>query len=312
MGVPLRSFPSHSLSVPIGLELSLKAAAAQKLHVPPRTRSQLARDIVDFVAQQLPERSIRVLTDGGYATKDFLRDVPESVHVVSRLLVSGTLYELPTPTGQKRRGAPRKKGPAIGSPKTLAHTPQGWQPHPTEAGAAVQAWCGLWHAVLPGHLIRVVVVRRTGPHQAKPGRRTKRPEVEAFFTTDLSLSLADLLQQYQNRWAVEIDIRDANAFYGLGQEQCRKRRRIIGANTFRLVMAAARTLWFIEHVEHTKTLQLGRYRPWYRHKCAPSQLDVVWTCREALQATGILPMPRFSPDLAVNQLAPDRPQQVVA
>ena len=41
----------------------------------------------------------------------------------------------------------------------------------------------------------------------------------------------------------------ANAFDGLGQDQCRKRQRIIGANTFRLVMAAARTLWFIAQVE---------------------------------------------------------------
>jgi hypothetical protein len=111
---------------------------------------------------------------------------------------------------------------------------------------------------------------------------------------------------------VEIDMRDANAFHGLGQDQCRQRRRIIGATTFRLVMAAARTLWCIDHLDHTKTLQLGRYRPWYRHKCAPSQLDVVWTCRAALHAVGILPIPRLSPDLAENRLAPDRPQRIAA
>jgi hypothetical protein len=137
---------------------------------------------------------MRVLTDGGYATKDCFRDLPESVQVGSRLLVSGMLYELPTPAGTTRRGAPRKQGPAIGSPKTLAHTAQGGQPHPTEAGAAVHAWCGLWHAVFPGRLIRVVVVRRTGPEQSKTGRRTMRPEVEAFFTTEWSLRLTDLLQ----------------------------------------------------------------------------------------------------------------------
>jgi len=72
------------------------------------------------------------------------------------------------------------------------------------------------------------------------------PSVEAFFTTALSLSTDAILSEYSDRWAVEIAIREANAFEGLGQDQCWKRRRIIGANTFRFVMAAARTLWFLD------------------------------------------------------------------
>jgi hypothetical protein len=40
MCVPLRGFPSPSLSVPIGLARYRKAAAAHQRHVPPRTRSQ--------------------------------------------------------------------------------------------------------------------------------------------------------------------------------------------------------------------------------------------------------------------------------
>ena len=67
-----------------------------------------------------------------------------------------------------------------------------------------------------------------------------------------------------------------NAFDGLGRDQCRKRQRIVGANTFRLVMAAVRTLWFIDQVEHGMMFTLCHYRPWYRQKVAPSQLDVVW------------------------------------
>ena len=103
---------------------------------------------------------------------------------------------------------------------------------------------------------------------------------------------------------MEIEIRDANAFDGLGQDQCRKRQRIVGANTFRLVMAAARTLWFIGQVECGTTFNLGRYRPWYRQKVGPSQLDVVWACREALYDAGIIPIPRFTLDLAANDEEP--------
>lgn len=305
MPIPLKWWPGHRLSIPIGFELYLKPAQAQELGVPYRSRSQLARGIVDFVAQQLPERRIRSVADGGYATKDYGRDLPATVHAVGRFPISAQLYEPPPMPAPKRRGAPRKKGALIGSPKTLASPATGWAPHPSEAGAEVQAWCGLWHAVLPGQLIRVVVVRREATHCIKkPGHRKPPPPVEAFFATDLTLSIEAILREYSGRWAVEIEIRDANAFDGLGPDQCRKRKRLIGANTFRLVMAATRTLWFIDQVDSGTGLNLCRYRPWYRQKTAPCQLDVVWACRETLQEAGIIPIPRFSPELTENHEEP--------
>jgi DDE superfamily endonuclease len=306
MPLPLKRWPGHSLSVPVGFELYLKPEQAHKLNVPYRSRSQLARAILDFVAEQLPGRHIRTVADGGYATKDYVRHLPDAVHAVGRFPISAKLYELPPKPIQKRRGAPRKKGNLIGSPKTSAKTETGWAPHPSEAGAEVQAWCGLWHSVLPGRLIRVVVVRRNATRcPKKAGQRKPPPPVEAFFTTALSLSTDAILSEYSDRWAVEIEIRDANAFEGLGQDQCRKRQRIIGANTFRFVMAAARTLWFLDQVERGTGVNLCRYRPWYRQKVAPSQLDVVWACREALHEAGIFPIPRFAPDLAENHEKPD-------
>src|SRR5262249_3241239 len=69
-------------------------------------------------------------------------------------------------------------------------------------------------------------------------------------------------------------------------------------------MAAARTLWFSGQVKCGTTGNLCHDRPWYRQKVAPSQLDVVWTCREALYDTGIVPIPRFIPDLAENDEEP--------
>ena len=276
MRLPLTRWPGHSLSVPVGLELYLKPEQAQQLNVPYRSRSQLARDILDFIAEQLPGRQLRSLADGGYATKDYVRALPEAASVVGRFPISAQLYTLPPAPRQKRRGAPRKKGDLIGSPKTLAQSPEGWVPHPSEVGAEIQAWCGLWHAVLPGRLIRVVVLRRATKGTGKSaGQRKPPPALEAFFTTDLALSADDILREYAERWSVEIEIRDANAFDGLGQDQCRKRQRIMGANTFRLVMAAARTLWGNDQVEPSMGVHLCRQRPWYRQKGASSQLDVV-------------------------------------
>ena len=170
----------------------------------------------------------------------------------------------------------------------------------------IQAWEGLWHAVLPGRLMRVVVVRRdTTRASTRRGQRKPPPPIEAFFTTDLTLSPQDIVDEYPQRWAVEIALRDSHAFNGLGQDQCRKQHHIIGANTLRLGLAAARTLWFIAHVDRDTGVPLGRYRPWYRQKVAPSQLDVAEACREALYEAGIFPIPRFIPELTENQEEPE-------
>jgi hypothetical protein len=149
--------------------------------------------------------------------------------------------------------------------------------------------------VLPGRLVRVVVLRRQGkPTTKQQSQRKPRLAIEAFFTTDLTLSADEVVREYGHRWAVEITIRDSNAFAGLGQNQCRKRQRIVGANTLRLVMAAARTLWFIAHGDRGRGVPLCHYRPWYRQKVAHSQLDVAEACREALHEAGIFPIPRFT------------------
>jgi hypothetical protein len=255
--VPVPGWPGRSVRVPIGLSRYLTEEQARELQLPYQTRSALARESVDSVAAHLPTRRMRGLGDGGSATEEALQQLPAPVDIVSRLLSPGKLYAPPPPPTAPRRGGPPKKGALLGSPETLAHKRSGRQPHPTEAGALVQARSGWWHAVVPGQLIRVVVVRR--PLQSRPRKPAQRhplPWVEAFVPTDLSLRLEATLAQYRDRWAVEITIRDSNAFAGFGQDQCRTRTRVVGANRSRLVVAAARPLRFVEHCARTPAIEL--------------------------------------------------------
>ena len=95
--------------MPVGLELSLKAPQAHTRNVPYRSRSQLARDILDCMAEPLPGRPIQSLADGGYATKDYVRRLPETVHLVGRFPISAKLYEVPPPHPPSGVVPPAKK-----------------------------------------------------------------------------------------------------------------------------------------------------------------------------------------------------------
>ena len=316
MRIPLQRGPGHSLSVPIGLELSLKEPLAHRLKVPYRSRSTLARRIVDHTAAALPTRSILVATDGGYATQTFLRHLPPNVNVVGRFLRTAKLSQAPPERVKGQRGAPRKRGNVIGSPKTLAMPSAAWHPHPQEAATCIQSWVGIWHSVLPGRPLRVVVVWRPplkGPKASSgPQAFGRLKPLEAFFSTDVSLSAPTIVETYADRWAMDIAIRDGHASYGVAQDQCRKFGRIVGANTFRLRMAAARPLWFIVTSEQHADVALQQFRPWSRHKVAPSQFDVAWACREVLQEAGIFPIPRFFTAVAENQQEIDTPTPLAA
>ncbi len=297
MRIPLTMWPGHHLSLPIGLELSLKAPLATTLKGHYRSRSALARRIIDHVAAALPTHAIRVATDGGYATQAFLRDLPSNVEVVGRFLRTAKRYQLPLPRVKGQRGAPRKKGALISSPTTLATAASGWQPHPQEARAFVQSWVRLWHRVFPGRPLRIVVVwrpQRADRHTASDTKALGRLKpLEAFFSTDRRLAVPALLETYDDRWAIAIAIRDGHAYYGIAQDQCRKYAHIVGANTLRSFLAAARTLWCISTNEQHPDVSLPQCRPWYRQKMAPSQFDVVWACREGLQEASIFPIPRL-------------------
>jgi hypothetical protein len=316
MRIPLQRWPGHSLRVPVGLELSRKETLANTLQGPYRSRRALARRIVDQVAATRPTRALRVATDGGYATQAFFRALPSHVDVVGRFFLTATLSPLPPPRVKGQRGAPRKKGAVIGAPTTLATPSPAWHPHPQEAGAVIPSWVGLGHRVFPGRPIRIVVVWR--PHRADSTTPTgtkafgRLKPLEAFCSPDVSLSPHTLLETYEDRWAMEIALRDGHASYERAQDHGRTFEHIGGANTLRFLLAAARTLWCMTSSEQQADVSLQRLRPWYRHKGAPSQFDVAWACRDVLHEAGIFPIPRFFTAVAENQQVVDTPKPIAA
>jgi hypothetical protein len=283
---------TFKLSLPVGLRVYLKEKMAATLKRPYYSRSQLARQIIDFIIQVLPHRRFITRADGGYSTKAFLRDLPAQAQAKGRFPVNSRLLGLQPKAKKNNLGRPTGKGQDLGTPQEWMQQDKGWEPHPEEKGAWVKTVVGIWHSVLPDVPIKVVAVwRKEGPPTDK---RSGKKELEAFFSTDTSLTEAQTLQHYSQRWDVEIDIRDGYAYYGLGKDQCRNLDRIYGVNSFRILMATCRTLWFVRYFKK-RQLNLKQFRPWYRLKQHPTQLDVISAAQEAFVLEGVSPVPRFTP-----------------
>lgn len=277
------------LAIPVGLRVYLKQKDAEKLERHYEPRSRLGRQIIDFIANLLPHHRFLVKADGGYSTKEFLSGLPANVDIVGRFPIKSRLFDSPKKRKKGQIGRTPKKGKDLGTPKEWKQK-RGWKKHPSEKGAYIKTIVGIWHNVLPGKKIKVVTVWRK--NFTKNNKRSGKKELEAFFSTDLQLTETQILDGYQERWGVEIDIRDGYAYYGLGKDQCRKVNRIYGINSFKILMAACRSLWFIQQFENGY-LDLKIYRPWYRKKTKPSQLDVISAAQEALRMERVFPIPRF-------------------
>jgi hypothetical protein len=306
MRARLPGWPSGFVSVPIGLKVYLKKEKAEKLGRKYVRRSRLGQRLVKRVAEEVgPERRVLSVQDGNYATQYFLQGLPENVDVVGRMPKNAALYERPGPQPEDKPGLDPEKGEKIGSPEELvkeelAEGGPEWQEHPIEEEAQIYSFEAIWHSVLPGQVLRVVILRRPHLKDADSPKKRKR-YLEVFFTTDRRLSVAQILQEYRGRWSIEILIRESKESFGLGQDRCRNTRKISGINNFRLLIGAAEVLYTAEnetggqeaYSQHPTAAEsseeIAPLRPWYEDPGPPNLFDLHWGIREELARAGITP-----------------------
>ena len=90
--------------------------------------------------------------------------------------------------------------------------------------------------------------------EARPGGKIKaEPPWAAFFTTDLTLTAAQVVHKYLGRWSIEVFFKEAKQRLGLGQEQGRS----FAAQVFSVTQAFLRyslLAYLLEHDEQSQTI----------------------------------------------------------
>jgi hypothetical protein len=184
-------------------------------HRPPfRTKLELAVELLRWAKPSLGLLGlpIWVVADGAYAKADFLKPAKAlGMTVVSRLRKDAALRTLPGPRPAGKRGRPRTYGPDAIDLAKRAGQRRGWSSDTFELyGEKVvkryKTFLATWRPA--GGAIRVVLV------DEPTGWR-------AYFCTDTSASVADILGMVADRFSLEIAFRECKQVVGAGQQQVR-------------------------------------------------------------------------------------------
>ena len=179
-----------------------------------RTKLELAVELLRWAEPWLGllELPIWVVADGAYAGGEFLKPAMSlGMTVVSRLRKDAALRTVPGPRLAGKRGRPRIYGPDKIDLAKRAGQRRGWSSETlTLYGAAsvkkYKTFLATWRPV--GGVIRVVLV------DEPTGWR-------AYFCTDTSASVADILGAVADRFSLEITFRECKQIVGAGQQQVR-------------------------------------------------------------------------------------------
>jgi hypothetical protein len=262
-----------------------------------RTKLELLREMVGVVAAWAPDRSFYLAVDSAYAGRVLLEQRPPNVQVVSRLRLDAALWAPAPKRRPGQKGRPRRRGARLPTPQQVAARCPHWHAltvaiYGRTVTTQVRTMRALWYAALRGQPVQIVLVRDP----------TGKRRDEAFFCTDLAADARFILEAYARRWCLEVTFHDAKQFLGFAEPQCQTPRAVQRTAPFAFVVYDLVLLWFAEHAAARRPA--WPVRPWYRHKTAPSFVDMLTALRGALGPPRFLEPACPAPRLANSSPAP--------
>jgi len=251
---------------PLGLPINMRLHRKKE-----STLIELAEQMINEVARWFPERRFRIVGDGFYATL-----AGKSLHemtIVSRIRRDANLYDLPGKRRTKQRGRPRKRGKKLAKLETMATHIQNWQTITfRQRGKIVtrQVYTRvvLWYAVT--HKPVLLIISRDPACKEKD---------DFFLTTDLNMTAKEVLECYNDRWAIEDTFKNTKQLLGGQQPQTFKGKGPERAAGLSLWLYSVVWLWYLQQ---KSTDRYFIVQPWYSQKAVPSFADAIACLRRRL------------------------------
>jgi DDE superfamily endonuclease len=240
-----------------------------------KSRPQSAAELARRLAQANPDRTFWLVGDSAYVNAALLRGRPANLQVIGPLHWKAALFQRPEPRRPGQKGATRKKGDRLPTPKAMI---EDIKTYPAELMAIafprltrelrVQVIRDiLWYRGSQTDPIAVVLVR-------DPLGQWRD---EALVTTDPDASAAFVIQGYCRRWSVELAFFDSKQHLGLHDPQVRSERSVERAHPMAWFLESLVILWYC--VEGHQGSHVKRDRPWYTTKVTPVFADMLGALR---------------------------------
>jgi len=156
----------------------------------------------------------------------------------------------------------------------MAATRRRWDPLPVirygrQVTPLVFGCTALWYGALRDQPVRIVVDRDPS------GRRRD----EAFFSTDLTVYHAFILEGYARRWTIEVTFHDQKQYLGFEDPQNQTAEAVARTAPMAGIVYDLVLLWYAARLQQGLTTPC-LVRPWYRSKTTPSFLDMLTAVRQ--------------------------------
>jgi hypothetical protein len=258
------------LALPLNLRVHLKGKA---------TLLELAQEMLCQLAEWLPLRRFILTADGFYAPLAGAA-LPRTT-LISRIRHDAALYQIPPAPRKRKRGRPRRRGKRLPTPSRFLPSPCQWKKLTLNIrGKQIHRllFCRqvLWYHVCPTHPILLIICRDPA------GKEND----DFFFTTDLTMQPAQVVEHYGSRWAIEDTFKNVKQYLGAEDPQLYAQQGPQRAAAFSFWLYSLVWFWYLKRKSSTPTwISL----PWYSAKITPSFVDALAALRRMLWCTRIFP-----------------------
>jgi hypothetical protein len=214
-----------------------------------RTKFEQAVNLIDRVARAFSSAKILVITDSWFGNNGLLKPLRSQLgaraEMLSRLRVNCALYEIPE-SHSRRPGRPRKYGRSLGSAAAMADALRAHAKPYT-----LHVYSGLREVIAVDRIVMLKSLRC----RARVVWVFRKRQWVALVTTDLALSVEQVIEYYSARWKIEAGFREIKQEIGNAATQTRNPDAV--TNHLHFCMAATTITWI--YAEHLTQAPARRY-----------------------------------------------------
>jgi hypothetical protein len=206
-----------------------------------------AVEMIADVAAEFPESNITIVSDSWFGNNGMWKPLREKLgnraHMISRLRSNSNLFDLPQEVAKPKRGRPRTYGNKLGTTSSLAVA---------QRRQAQEYKVNLYGRERMVSAYDRVVMLKTLKCLARVVWVYRKTQWVALFSTDLTLSVAEIIEYYGARWKIEACFKELKRDIGSAETQTRNPVAVTNHLDF-CMMATSITWIYACRLEKTPT-----------------------------------------------------------